>query len=210
MAARDKTRHRERAIAALLTAPTIAEAAKASGVSVSTLMRWQREPDFKAEIAAVKSQYVTAAIGELQTTALSAVRALRRVLEFPHSSNMELIAAARAILEFCDRFSTAENLDSRLTALEQQSGKVISYGLQGTQETAGESGTTDSDRWSTGFGTENATGRSDSIESEPVELRSEGSKVPGFTRGWISPNSNTLEATQAQANEPSKMPVLIS
>lgn len=210
MAARDKTRHRQRAIAALLTASTVAEAAKASGVSVSTLMRWQREPDFKAEIAAVKSQYITAAIGELQTTALSAARALRRVLEVPHSSNMEIIAASRAILEFCDRFSTAETLELRIAALEQQTGKTVSYGLQGTQETACEDGTTDSDGWSTSFGTENATGRSDSEPSEPVELRSESSKIPGFTRGWISPNSNTLETTQAQANEPSKMPVLIS
>ncbi|MGO8683507.1 MAG: hypothetical protein ACLQUT_02845 [Thermoleophilia bacterium] len=56
------------AIAALLTAPTIADAARAAGVSEPTLWHWMQEPDFRREYQAAQQQALAArAAANLQT-----------------------------------------------------------------------------------------------------------------------------------------------
>jgi hypothetical protein len=57
------------AIAALLSAPTIADAARAAGVSEPTLWGWMQEPDFRREYQAAQQQALAArAAANLQMT----------------------------------------------------------------------------------------------------------------------------------------------
>lgn len=205
-----KYRQRDKAIVALITSTSVVEASRNSGIAYSSLIRWMSEPDFKAQLEAVKHQYLTAATNELQMSAVAAVRALRAVLEAPHSSNMERIAASRSLLEFCDRFSTAENLNERITALEKQTGKAIRYGEpQSIDAESWESGTPASSGWSASFATDNANGGSDGIESAPVDVRRPRCDKPNFTRGWNSADGNKVQATQAQNDAPVALPVLV-
>src|SRR5262245_11792553 len=70
----------ELAIAALLTQPTHAEAARTAGVSEATLQRWLRQPDFVTEYRAARRAVVEGAIAKVQAIAGEAVAALRRNL----------------------------------------------------------------------------------------------------------------------------------
>jgi predicted DNA-binding protein (UPF0251 family) len=56
----------EAAVAALLTAPTIATAAAAVGISEQTLWRWLQNSDFQERYREAKRQAVTQAIARFQ------------------------------------------------------------------------------------------------------------------------------------------------
>ena len=75
------SRKRELAIAALLAANTIAEAARAICVSEKTLRRWLAEPDFQAAYRDAPAQAVTAAVGRLQGLLAKAARTLERNMD---------------------------------------------------------------------------------------------------------------------------------
>jgi hypothetical protein len=74
------TRRQEAAIAALLTAPTLADAAAAAGVSHRTLKRWIGVPEFSASYRQARRQVVEVVIGRLQQIAAQAVKTLERNL----------------------------------------------------------------------------------------------------------------------------------
>jgi hypothetical protein len=114
----DKSRLREKAIAALLSAPTLAQAAKKAGLSKATLYRWMQEPDFKAALRAARRGVVDATIGRLQAVTTEAVTALHKALTC--TTPTVRVSAARAILEFSFRSVELMDLEERLSALEQR------------------------------------------------------------------------------------------
>ena len=116
----DKGRLRERAIAALLSAPSLEQAAKKAGLSRATLYRWMREPDFKTALRAARREVVDATIGRLQAATAEAVTALVKALTC--TTPTVRVSAARAILEFSFRSVELGDLEERLSALEQQFG----------------------------------------------------------------------------------------
>lgn len=59
-------RKKEQAIAALLSNRTIEQAAKVVGIGVTTLRRWMRNPEFKAEYLQARREGVTQATARLQ------------------------------------------------------------------------------------------------------------------------------------------------
>ena len=116
----DKGRLRERAIAALLSAPTLAEAAKKVGLSKATLHRWTKETAFTAALRAARREVVDATIGRLQFVTTAAVTALHDALTC--DAPTVRVSAARAILEFSFRSVELMDLEERLSALEQRFG----------------------------------------------------------------------------------------
>jgi hypothetical protein len=68
----------ELALAALLTEPSIAAAAKAAGISESTLLRWMQDPTFRDRLRAARRSVVEDAVGRLQQAATLAVDALQQ------------------------------------------------------------------------------------------------------------------------------------
>ncbi len=110
------SRTQEKAIAALLSAPTIGEAAKACGVNDATMWRWLQLPDFAAQYRLARRQVVERAISELQAATGEAVEALRRNL---HCENPGVeIRAAQIVLEQAIRGVELIDLQERVERLE--------------------------------------------------------------------------------------------
>ncbi len=114
----DKSRFRERAIVALLSAPSVERAAKTAGMSRATLLRWMQDEGFKADLTAARRALVAEAISRLQTMLTDATRTLH-VLLTCRAPTVRL-GAARALVEFAFRAKDAEDFETRLDALEQR------------------------------------------------------------------------------------------
>src|SRR5690242_20180957 len=73
-------RRKEVALAALLAAPTIAEAAKIAGVGHSTLRRWLGDPAFAAAYRAARRELLGVAIARLAALCAVATETLERAM----------------------------------------------------------------------------------------------------------------------------------
>lgn len=73
------SRQQEAAIAALLTEPTYAAAARKAGLGESTLYRWMRKPAFRAACQTARRELVATAAGRLKVGAGQAVETLLAV-----------------------------------------------------------------------------------------------------------------------------------
>ena len=113
-----QARKKSLAIASLLTAPRIADAAAAVGVSESTIDRWLAEPEFRAAYRAAQRQALQQAIGALQ--AGSAVTVLRAAMLDQSATAASRVAAARVVLEFSFRGAEMADLEERLEVVESQ------------------------------------------------------------------------------------------
>lgn len=113
------SRKKDAAIVALVTEPTIADAAKKAGISHATLHRWLQIKDFKDAYREAKREAVSAAIARLQRTATEAVDALRDVMNDTESPASARVSAARSILEIAIKAVELEDFERRLEALER-------------------------------------------------------------------------------------------
>ncbi len=111
------TRKHYEAVLALVSEPTIAAAAKQAGISEKTLWRWMQCEKFAEQYRAARRQVVTVALCNLQQTAGQAVETLRRNLACGQPA-VE-VRAAVAIVEQVLKAVELEDLEARLTALEQ-------------------------------------------------------------------------------------------
>lgn len=91
---------RERAIAALLTQPTVLKAAQSIGVGERTLHRWMREPRFLAELRRARAQAFADAVGLTQRFASGAVQVLASIMADKNAPHTARIAAAGMLLKF--------------------------------------------------------------------------------------------------------------
>lgn len=112
------SRKEELAIVALLTRPTVAEAAQACGVSEVTLWRWMQQDAFREHYRQARRTALEGAIATLQQASGEAVATLRRNLTCGLAS-VE-VRAALGILE--QAIKGAELLDQaeRIASLEAQ------------------------------------------------------------------------------------------
>lgn len=113
---------RELAIAALLTAPTIADAAHEVGISEPTLWRWMQDDDFKTEFLTAKKQVLSQSISNLQQAAGAAVATLRTIMGDTAAPAPSRIQAARTILEYSFKGMEHEEIVIRLEAIESALG----------------------------------------------------------------------------------------
>ena len=76
----DFTRKMEAAVASLLTQRNVEEAARAVGVSVPTLMRWQKLPEFQAAYREARRMAYSQAVAKLQQGTTAAATTLLKVM----------------------------------------------------------------------------------------------------------------------------------
>jgi hypothetical protein len=93
------SRYQERAIAALISQPTIAAAAKSSGLAEMTLRRWQKLPAFAAAYAEARRALVSDTIAAIQKASGAALAALLRIIVDPQAASTSKVQAARTVLE---------------------------------------------------------------------------------------------------------------
>ena len=111
-----RERLEDRALAALLSEPTIEAAAQRADVAESTLLRWLQEPAFKARYRAARRSIVESAVGRLQTVATKAVDTLERNLTC--GTPAVEVGAARSILDQAIKAVELVDLAERVEALE--------------------------------------------------------------------------------------------
>ena len=119
--------HKEKAMAALLTSDTQAEAAAKTGITVRTLRGYFSDPAFSAEYKRRKRQLVSDATRQIQASYHSAIKALRDIVESDSSSANEKISAARALLEYGLRFTDTNEILTGIEDLEQMIHKENHY-----------------------------------------------------------------------------------
>jgi len=120
------TRAHDKAIAALLTAARLEDAARACGISKSTLCRWLQEPAFQEAFRLARRQVLEAAVSRLQAVAGAAVETLARNLTCRKAA-IE-VQAARAVLEHATRSVEFFELEDRVRALERMLGDEAGEG----------------------------------------------------------------------------------
>lgn len=114
----DLTPKQEKAIAALMSSPTITEAAKAARIGERTLYAWLDDPAFSAAYRAALREALSYATGRLQRLSSAAADTLERLLTCGKPA-IEL-GAARSVFEFAIKVTEIEDLQQRLTALEER------------------------------------------------------------------------------------------
>ncbi len=115
-----RDRRRELAVAALLEVPTIQEAAKASGVGLTTLHRWIREDiEFQTAYREAKRRALDQAIARLAVISSQAVETLREVMGDAEAPANARVSAAKAVLDAAFKASETEDLAVRVTELER-------------------------------------------------------------------------------------------
>jgi len=115
-----QSRLREQAIAALLAQPTIGEAARVVGIGEETLRRWLTQDEFAAEYRKARRSLMGHAAAQLQKGSEAAVHALVEIVADPEQPAAARVSSARTILELAVHAAAGEDLDARVSALEQE------------------------------------------------------------------------------------------
>jgi DNA mismatch repair ATPase MutS len=113
------TPKQHKALAALLSEPTVTAAAGKVGIGERTLHTWLREPAFDEAYTAARHDAVGLAVGRLQHATGLAVDALVEVLDIRTLARAGVrVAAAKVILDYALRFRELDELESRIAQLE--------------------------------------------------------------------------------------------
>lgn len=113
------TGRQQKALAALIRAPTMAAAAKDAGVGISTLRRWLREdPAFVTAYRAVLDELLKDASAQSKKNLSTALDVLAQIMENGENSQAR-IAAAKATIEYGLRLNEAVDVVERLEKLER-------------------------------------------------------------------------------------------
>ena len=111
------TPKQRRAIAALLSCPTIVEAAQLAECGERTLYTWLDDPAFRTELRAAEDAVVDTAVRALATAGGKAVSALADLVE--NGNAPVRLKAADAILNHLLKLRELRNLEGRITELER-------------------------------------------------------------------------------------------
>lgn len=113
------TPKKEKALAALLAAPTAKIAAQEAGIDASTYRRYKKDPEFMAEYRRRCTEMLDNATSSAKAALPPAVERLRAIVEDDTQAPQQHIAAARALLEYGLRLTEAADFETRLKALEE-------------------------------------------------------------------------------------------
>lgn len=106
----------EKAIAALVSTSTIAEAAKQCGLSEPTLYRYLQDEAFTAEYRKARRSVYESALGQIQSVTAEAVMTLKDALASENDSVK--VRAAQIILDYSGKAFEQTEVLERLEALE--------------------------------------------------------------------------------------------
>ena len=113
---------REQAITALLSQRSVEEAARATGISVNTLLRWRKQPEFEATLQEARRLAFSQAIGRLQDAAGAAAATVLKIMVDSSSPTGARLRAAWVVLEQAARAGETEAIEARLAKVKQLAG----------------------------------------------------------------------------------------
>ena len=106
------------AVVAMLTQRNVEEAARSVGVSTTTLMRWQKLPEFQAAYRDARRAAVGQAVARLQQGTSAAATTLLKTLIDPNTPASVKVRAAEAIFNHAAKAIEIEDIEARVAALE--------------------------------------------------------------------------------------------
>ena len=112
-------RKKEEAIAALLTHRSVEEAARAIGVNPSTLLRWLEIPEFKAAFRKARREAVHQSVARMQHATGAASVTILKLMTDPNVPAAVRLRAAECVFDRAIKGIELEDIDTRVTALEQ-------------------------------------------------------------------------------------------
>jgi hypothetical protein len=113
------SRKQERAIVALLTHNTLGEASIAVGIGEATIFRWLNDPKFAARYKAARREVWSQSLAVLQKAATDAALTLKKIATDEDAPASARVSAARAILEHSRAGIEVEELEERISNLEE-------------------------------------------------------------------------------------------
>jgi phage terminase small subunit len=115
---RELTPKQRRAVQALMTAPTIAEAAKTAGCGERSLFRWLKDPVFLAELQAATRAAIDVTVRRMATLSVAATGTLAKTMTDADTPAAVKVRAADVILSRLPDWRELTQLEERLAALE--------------------------------------------------------------------------------------------
>jgi hypothetical protein len=117
-----KTRLRDAALNALLTENTLEKAARKSGISKRTLIRWMKEPDFRGQYAEAKADALKMASAILTRNASKAALVLAEIFSSKKGKLYQAsrVTAAIGNIRLAHEAFELESLEERVRKLEEQ------------------------------------------------------------------------------------------
>ena len=109
----------EEAVAALLTQRNQEEAARAVGISVATLLRWQKEPEFQKAYREARRAAFGQAIARLQQGTSAAATTLLKLLIEPGTPAAVRARVADSIFSHAAKAIEIEDIEARVSELER-------------------------------------------------------------------------------------------
>jgi DNA-binding transcriptional MerR regulator len=116
------SRKQDQALTALVTCPSITEAAAQCELAEVTLRRWLKQDGFQAAYREARRAVVQHAIVQVQQATGEAVETLRSVMQDNESPASARVSAAKTILETAVKAIELEDLEQRIMALETEKG----------------------------------------------------------------------------------------
>src|SRR6266849_5542621 len=114
------SRKMEEAVAALRTQRNIEEAARATGVSTATLMRWQKLPEFQAAYREARRAAFGQSVARMQQASGVAVSTLLKIMVDPTAPASTRVRAADSVLGHSAKAIEIEDIEARVAALEKE------------------------------------------------------------------------------------------
>lgn len=111
------SRRHEGVIVALITHPKITDAAKAAGVSESTVWRLMQRSEFQQRYKQAQDEALNSALGSIQGAAAEAVATLREIASLGKVESAR-VQASKTILDYTFKVREQFDLEERIKQLE--------------------------------------------------------------------------------------------
>ena len=112
-------RKMEAAVAALLTARNLEEAAKSVGIAPNTLLNWMKVPEFQAEYREARRVAYSQAVARLQQGATAAATTLLKVMVDQSTPASVKVRAAECVMNHSSKAIEIEDVAARVEELER-------------------------------------------------------------------------------------------
>jgi hypothetical protein len=112
-------RKMEAAIAALLTRPSIEDAARVTGVGEKTMRRWLDEPEFRARYLKARRESVHQSVARLQQATGAAGTTILKLMMDSSVPAAVRLRAAESVFVHAIKGVELEDIEARLTELER-------------------------------------------------------------------------------------------
>jgi hypothetical protein len=112
-------RKQEQTIPALLTQRNLDEAAKAAGISMRTLMRWLKLPEFQAAYREARRTAYSQVVAKLQQGATAAATTLLKVMLDQGTPASVKVRAAECVMNHSSKAIEIEDVEFRVAELER-------------------------------------------------------------------------------------------